>query len=777
MAAFRIPPSSYPYTNGTGITVNATTVGVTLLGDVGYTCASNMFNGSSTSWWINSATASITFNFSAPVSDLTILVNGTNTTEEFYFNSNGGPVNLTNYCTTNFTLLPPGNTLQCSGALVTGTIITANNPAGATQYVLTHNGVAGGSRVTLLDCYVGSTPPSNFINCSIPSLSFCAGNSTTINYTPTGTFNAGNVFSAELSNATGSFAAPVVIGTLVSTVAGSIPCTIPLGTPSGTGYRVRVNSSNPPVFGINNGTNINIHALPTVTANPTPSSVCNGGSLVLNGLGANTYSWSSGITNGIAFTPSSSATYTVTGTDAFGCSNTGTVMVPVNAIPTVTASVFPSNTVCNGTSCILNGSGASTYVWNSPVINNTAFTPSSTATYTVTGTDVNNCSNTASIQIVVNPLPIISVNASPNDSICYGNNVTLTASGGVNYVWSGGVQNGVPFSPAGSLMYTVTGTDANNCVSSATQSIVVKPLPVVNLGKDTSICIGNSVLLNAYNPNATYLWQNGNTTPSITVSQTGFYYVLVSIDGCNASDTIHVTMNTLPPLDLGIDTAICEGETITLDASCPGCTYVWQDNSTNPTYTVTQEANYSVTVTRLGCSSSDQIYVDQIPLPIVNLGNDTVICPGESVTLLAFKPNASYVWQDQSTKPNFIANQVGNYWVEVTVGQCTGRDELYVGPSTKCECPLFVPNAFSPNNDGKNDEFKLMGANHVILTKFSIYNRWGQEVFSTQSTEDSWNGNFKGAEAEMGTYFYLVQYQCNYNGKDITLTGDVILIR
>lgn len=114
MAAFRIPPASYPYTNGTGITVSATAVGVTLLGDVGYSCGSDMFNGSATSWWINSATATITFNFSAPVCNLTILVNGTNTTEEFYFNSNGGPVNLTNYCTTNFTLLPPGNTLLCS---------------------------------------------------------------------------------------------------------------------------------------------------------------------------------------------------------------------------------------------------------------------------------------------------------------------------------------------------------------------------------------------------------------------------------------------------------------------------------------------------------------------------------------------------------------------------------------------------------------------------------------------------------------------------------------
>lgn len=107
------------------------------------------------------------------------------------------------------------------------------------------------------------------------------------------------------------------------------------------GYRVRVNSSNPPVFGINNGTNINIHALPNVTANPTPSSICNGGSLVLNGGGANTYSWSSGVTNGVSFIPTTTATYTVTGTDAFGCSNTGSVTVPVNSIPTVLASVFP----------------------------------------------------------------------------------------------------------------------------------------------------------------------------------------------------------------------------------------------------------------------------------------------------------------------------------------------------------------------------------------------------------------------------------------------------
>ncbi|MBK8144985.1 MAG: hypothetical protein IPK62_08295 [Bacteroidetes bacterium] len=285
----------------------------------------------------------------------------------------------------------------------------------------------------------------------------------------------------------------------------------------------------------------------------TPASVCIGGSLTLNGSGAATYVWNAGILNGVSFVPPATATYTVTGTDLYNCTNTATVTVPVYPLPVITASAQPLGPICEGTSCTLNGGGALTYIWTNPVINNVAFTPPTTATYTVIGTDANNCTNTSTIQIVVNPLPIITIVASPNDTICAGNSVTLTASGAPSLSWSGGIVNGVPFVPPTSAVYTVIGMDANNCSNSTFQQIIVAPLPVVNLGPDVDICEGDQVVLDASTNGATYLWQNGNINPTITATQSGLYWVTVSVNNCVDSDSIIVSVNPYPIVDLGPD--------------------------------------------------------------------------------------------------------------------------------------------------------------------------------------------------------------------------------
>jgi uncharacterized repeat protein (TIGR03803 family) len=155
---------------------------------------------------------------------------------------------------------------------------------------------------------------------------------------------------------------------------------------------------------------VSINALPivTTTSYPTIATVCIGSQLTLAGTGASTYVWSNSVTDSIAFTPSVSGTYTVTGTDGNGCTNTATQVVTVNPLPTVTAAVNPANdTVCAGSQVTLAGVGASTYVWSNSVIDNLAFTPSASGTYTVTGTDGNGCTSTATQVVTVNPLPVL----------------------------------------------------------------------------------------------------------------------------------------------------------------------------------------------------------------------------------------------------------------------------------------------------------------------------------------------------------------------------------
>jgi hypothetical protein len=202
--------------------------------------------------------------------------------------------------------------------------------------------------------------------------------------------------------------------------------------------------------------------------------ICIGATSTQSVSGANTYTWStSATTSTIAVSPTVATTYTVIGEDVFGCTNTGSVSIMVNALPTLTIS--GANTICNGTSVTQTVTGASTYTWSTGANSSTVvLTPTANATYTVDGTDVNGCSNNAVVSVSVNALPSVSANTS-NSLICPFNSVSLTGSGASTYTWNPGNINGAVISvtPNVTTTYTVTGTDANGCENMAvlTQSV------------------------------------------------------------------------------------------------------------------------------------------------------------------------------------------------------------------------------------------------------------------------------------------------------------------
>ena len=156
-AAYIIASNEYPYFSpSSGITVSATWNCPTL-NNFNYSCQGNVFTTKSPAWWINSATHFITLTFSAPVSNFSIVVNGTNTNEVFYHAAATGTIDLQNYCTPDYNT-PTATSLIYTNAPASGTLISINNPAGSTQYTLTHNGTGSGSRYALLDCFVGVVP-------------------------------------------------------------------------------------------------------------------------------------------------------------------------------------------------------------------------------------------------------------------------------------------------------------------------------------------------------------------------------------------------------------------------------------------------------------------------------------------------------------------------------------------------------------------------------------------------------------------------------------------
>lgn len=219
---------------------------------------------------------------------------------------------------------------------------------------------------------------------------------------------------------------------------------------------------------------ITVNALPVVGTSASPATtVCNGTSVTLSGTGAAGYVWTGGVTDGVPFSATASATYTVTGTDANGCDATDVISITVNNLPNVVAGASPSATLCGSGTVTLSGSGATSYVWTGGVSDGVPFLAAATTTYTVTGTDGNGCSNTDVITVTVNTPPTVTANASPATTVCNGTQLTLSGSGANSYVWTGGVSDGVPFTATASNTYTVTGTDGNGCTGTDVISITV----------------------------------------------------------------------------------------------------------------------------------------------------------------------------------------------------------------------------------------------------------------------------------------------------------------
>jgi subtilisin-like proprotein convertase family protein len=303
-----------------------------------------------------------------------------------------------------------------------------------------------------------------------------------------------------------------------------------------------------------------------VVANPTPiitatsdapgNSICTGDSVTLNGNGATSYIWSGSVTDGTAFVPAMTDTYSVTGTDANGCSDTASITVTVNNPPTVTASSSsPTDTVCAGSNLTLNGGGATSYSWTGSVTNGVAFLASSSDTYTVTGTDANGCSDTAMITITVNTLPTITASSdAPTDEICAGDSVTLTGAGAVSYSWSGGVTDGTAFSPVSTNAYIVTGTDTNGCTNTALITITVNTLPSVTASSDApsdAVCTGGSVTLTGSGATS-YAWTGSITDGMPFAPSATDTYTVTGTDnnGCSGTAMITITLNSLPVVDV-----------------------------------------------------------------------------------------------------------------------------------------------------------------------------------------------------------------------------------
>ncbi len=522
------------------------------------------------------------------------------------------------------------------------------NPASTTTYTVT--GTSAGCTAT--DAVVVSISSGAPINAG-PDVTICPGNSTTLTATGgvTYSWNSGLGIGNNLS------VSPAITTTYTVTGTDAGGCT---GTDNIT---------------------VTIASLPTVNAGPDQT-ICAGTSVTLTGSGASTYSWDNGVSNGVAFTPVATTTYTVTGTSLQGCTNTDQVNISMSSGITVNAG--PDISICSGTSTTLTASGATTYSW-APSGQTTAsitVNPSATTTYTVTGTSAG-CTATDAVTVTITSgAPI---NAGPDVTICAGASTVLTASGGVTYTWDNGLGTGNNFSisPSNSTTYTVTGTDAGGCVGTDILVVTVNPLPVVNAGLDQTICAGAAITLNGSGA-TTYSWDNGVFDgTAFSPSATSTYTVTgTSAFGCTATDQVTITLSAPPTIDAGPDVTVCPGISTILTAS-GASTYSWTPGSqTGASITVNPSMTTQYTVTGTdanGCTNSDQVQVTLAPLPTINAGPDASICTGSSTTLTA-TGGTSYSWNNGVTNGiPFTPSATTTYTVTGTsAAGCVNTDDVTI---------------------------------------------------------------------------------------------------
>lgn len=212
---------------------------------------------------------------------------------------------------------------------------------------------------------------------------------------------------------------------------------------------------------------ITVNTLPVVGSSVTNSVICSGNATTLNGTGALTYTWTNGVINGAAFSPTITTTYTVTGADANSCTNTSVRTITVNPLPVM--AVSGNSVICAGNQATLTASGAITYTWTTGATSaSVSVSPTLTTTYSVVGTNAAGCTGSLTRTLVVNALPTITATSNAS-MICSGQSATLTAGGGTTYSWNTGANTGsVVVSPTVATTYTVLGTDVNGCSKSAT---------------------------------------------------------------------------------------------------------------------------------------------------------------------------------------------------------------------------------------------------------------------------------------------------------------------
>ncbi|MCB9260947.1 MAG: gliding motility-associated C-terminal domain-containing protein [Flavobacteriales bacterium] len=389
-----------------------------------------------------------------------------------------------------------------------------------------------------------------------------------------------------------------------------------------------------------------------------------------------------------------------------------------------------------------------------------------------------NCKGSDTIDLKLD-LPVFTI--TPDSLFCSEEaiDLDLVATGQPNYKYLWSTSSVDTFSKVHvgkSGYYWVKVTNPRGCSKYDTSLVYVSYKP--NLGPDLFICNEFSKIYDAGKRPDTYLWNDGSTGRFKEINAEGKYWVTVWEKHCKSSDTFYIE-NPIIRLELGNDTNYCDNLYRLMVAPPAMAEYLWYDNSTLETNTVTTPGKYYVWVKDTnGCEKSDTIRLTLTNSPEFELGNDTAICLREAVTIGTPKKFLHYQWNSGSNEPYITTQDSGNHILKVVdENGCFTYDTLHVAIDVNAmPNELFIANAFSPNGDGLNETFPF---SEIILQPeyhFRVFNRWGEKLFDTEDSEAQfWDGTYKGKRVKLDAYIYLIDYRaCNGEFKRVSGTINVM---
>lgn len=477
-------------------------------------------------------------------------------------------------------------------------------------------------------------------------------------------------------------------------------------------------------------------------------------------------SWSPGGSTNDTIFNLGPGTYTVTVTDSIGTVTIDSVVITQPNLLTVDINA-PNDTICLGTpvnltSTVNGGTPVYSYQWTtgtSDTLSSNSITPSSSGYVGVTITDDNGCIAVDSVYFTVLVLPLVT--SSPDTCLCLGSSATISASGTPTFSWSTGeTTSSITVTPTSSTYYYVT---YSNGVCSTIDStyICVSGSPIIGISSIPEICEGTTITLTAMPFGGTapysFTWSGIITGTGVSLNATPSSSGTVNLTvvdsvGCSSSTSTVVTVYSIPDVISSKDTCICFGETISINANSTHAV-LWNTGETTNSIQIspTSTTTYIVTSVNGICFDDDTTVVCVNPTPIVNVSNDTSIQYQSSVFLQA-TGTGPFEWSPSNTlsctpcsNPEAFPLENTTYIVSTTNAfGCSAQDEVTVS----IYYVLIIPNIFTPNADGLNDVFYILGL--PPESSLTIFNRWGNEMFTTEAYQNNWTTDTDGV------YYYVL---------------------